>query len=174
MRSNASLLYFWYAEVELANDHGNRSESSFRAMHILSCLGSGVTYSPFKCQPSNLQLLRARQGFKERIRTVQMAWVRGVIDDQSAALICCAALFEELTSGWALGIEVLDQAFTMVLPGSFPVHLLLSSFVTFVVLVQFYMMIHVFYVVSNCHILFPLPSVPFWKSLTLRTVIIIV
>lgn len=167
MRSNASLLYFWYAEVELANDHGNQSESSFRAMHILSFLGSGVTYSPFKCQPSNLQLLRARQGFKERIRTVQMAWVRGVIDDQSAALICCAALFEELTSGWALGIEVLDQAFAMVLPGTFPVHLLLSSsFVTFVVLVQFNTMIQVFYVVSNCHILFPLPSAPFWKTLT--------
>ncbi|XP_061988537.1 uncharacterized protein LOC133707006 [Rosa rugosa] len=116
LRSNAPLLYFWYAEVELAKDQGNRSESSFRAMHILSCLGSGGSYSPFKCQPSNLQLLRARQGFKERIRTVQMSWVRGVIDDQSAALVCCAALFEELTSGWALGIEVLDQAFAMVLP----------------------------------------------------------
>ncbi|XP_004299491.1 PREDICTED: protein NRDE2 homolog [Fragaria vesca subsp. vesca] len=116
LRSNAPLLYFWYAEVELANNHGNRSESSFRAMHILSCLGSGVSYSPFKCQPSNLQLLRARQGFKERIRTVQMSWVRGAIDDQSAALISCAALLEELTSGWASGIEVLDQAFAMVLP----------------------------------------------------------
>ncbi|KAM5570301.1 hypothetical protein ABKV19_011125 [Rosa sericea] len=116
LRSNAPLLYFWYAEVELAKDQGNQSESSFRAMHILSCLGSGGSYSPFKCQPSNLQLLRARQGFKERIRTVQMSWVRGVIDDQSAALVCCAALFEELTSGWALGIEVLDQAFAMVLP----------------------------------------------------------
>ena len=88
-------------------------------MHILSCLGSGVSYSPFKCQPSNLQLLRARQGFKERIRTVQMSWVRGAIDDQSAALISCAALLEELTSGWASGIEVLDQAFAMVLPGIF-------------------------------------------------------
>ncbi|XP_020419687.1 protein NRDE2 homolog isoform X2 [Prunus persica] len=117
LRSNASLLYFWYAETELGNNNGSGCESSFRAMHILFCLGSGVTYSPYKSQPSNLQLLRARQGFKERIRTVQMAWVRGVIDDQSVALICSAALFEELTSGWAAGIEVLDQAFSMVLPG---------------------------------------------------------
>ncbi|CAL9031771.1 unnamed protein product [Prunus brigantina] len=116
LRSNASLLYFWYAEMELGNNNGSGCESSFRAMHILFCLGSGVTYSPYKSQPSNLQLLRARQGFKERIRTVQMAWVRGVIDDQSVALICSAALFEELTSGWAAGIEVLDQAFSMVLP----------------------------------------------------------
>ncbi|BFG33257.1 hypothetical protein CerSpe_195310 [Prunus speciosa] len=116
LRSNASLLYFWYAETELGNNNGSGCESSFRAMHILFCLGSGVTYSPYKSQPSNLQLLRARQGFKERIRTVQMAWVRGVIDDQSVALICSAALFEELTSGWAAGIEVLDQAFSMVLP----------------------------------------------------------
>lgn len=97
-------------------------------MHILFCLGSGVTYSPYKSQPSNLQLLRARQGFKERIRTVQMAWVRGVIDDQSVALICSAALFEELTSGWAAGIEVLDQAFSMVLPGIFLEHLIMPSF----------------------------------------------
>ncbi|PQQ15421.1 protein NRDE2 homolog isoform X1 [Prunus yedoensis var. nudiflora] len=116
LRSNASILYFWYAETELGNNNGSGCESSFRAMHILFCLGSGVTYSPYKSQPSNLQLLRARQGFKERIRTVQMAWVRGVIDDQSVALICSAALFEELTSGWAAGIEVLDQAFSMVLP----------------------------------------------------------
>lgn len=95
-------------------------------MHILFCLGSGSTYNPYKSHPSNLQLLRARQGFKEKIRTVQMALMRGVIDYQSVALICSAALFEELTSGWAAGIEVLDQAFALVLPGIFPVHLLTS------------------------------------------------
>ena len=43
--------------------------------------------------------------------------MRGVIDDQSISLVCSAALFEELTSGWRAGIEVLDQAFSMVLPG---------------------------------------------------------
>lgn len=64
-----------------------------------------------------MKLLRAHQGFKERIRTVRSAWVRGLIDDQSVALICSAALFEELTSGWAAGIEVLDQGFATVLPG---------------------------------------------------------
>ncbi|XP_050258228.1 uncharacterized protein LOC126703307 isoform X3 [Quercus robur] len=114
--SNAPLLYFWYAEAELANNPADSGEKSFRALHILSCLGSGETYSPFKSQPSSLKLLRAHQGFKERIRTVRSAWVRGLIDDQSVALICSVALFEELTSGWAAGIEVLDQAFATVLP----------------------------------------------------------
>lgn len=117
LRSNAPLLYFWYAEAELANNPADSGETSFRTLHILSCLGSGEPYSPFKSQPSSLKLLRAHQGFKERIRTVRSAWVRGLIDDQSVALICSAALFEELTSGWAAGIEVLDQAFATVLPG---------------------------------------------------------
>ncbi|XP_060964582.1 uncharacterized protein LOC133033621 isoform X2 [Cannabis sativa] len=112
-QSNKPLIYFWYAETELAN---NSQESSFRAIHILSCLGSGETYAPFKGQSSSMQLLRAHQGFKEKIRTVESAWVRGTIDDQSVSLLCSAAFFEELTSGWRVGIEVLDQAFTMVLP----------------------------------------------------------
>lgn len=64
-----------------------------------------------------MQLLRARQGFKEKLRTVGSSWVRGIINDQSVALVCSAALFEELTTGCDAGIEVLDQAFTMVLPG---------------------------------------------------------
>ncbi|KAL5749247.1 hypothetical protein ACOSP7_023850 [Xanthoceras sorbifolium] len=115
-QSNAPLLYLWYAETELANNPENDSESSFRALHILSCLGSGLTYSTFKGQPSSLQILRARQGYMERIKAVRSTWLRGVVNDQSIALICSAALFEELTRGWAAGIEVLNQAFTMVLP----------------------------------------------------------
>ncbi|XP_027358649.1 protein NRDE2 homolog isoform X2 [Abrus precatorius] len=116
LRSSAPLLYFWYAEVELAHTSDNDCESSYRAIHILSCLGSGTKYNPFKSQASSLQLLRAHQGFKEKLRTVWSSWVRGIINDQSVALICSAALFEELTTGWDAGIEVLDQAFSMVLP----------------------------------------------------------
>lgn len=112
LQSNAPLLYFWYAEMELANS----SENTSRAVHILSCLGSGVTYIPFKSQPSSVQLLRARQGYKERMRTLQSTWARGVIEDHSIALICSASLFEELTSGGAAGVEILNQAFSMVLP----------------------------------------------------------
>ncbi|XP_020231564.1 protein NRDE2 homolog isoform X1 [Cajanus cajan] len=116
LQSSAPLLYFWYAEVEIANNSSDDRESSSRAIHILSCLGSGTKYNPFKSQASSLLLLRAHQGFKEKLRTVWSSWVRGIINDQSVALICSAALFEELTTGWDAGIEVLNQAFTMVLP----------------------------------------------------------
>ncbi|XP_047151586.1 nuclear exosome regulator NRDE2 isoform X2 [Vigna umbellata] len=116
LQSNSPLLYFWYAEVEVANNTAHGSESSCRAIHILSCLGSGTKYIPFKSQASGVQLLRAHQGFKEKLRTVWSSWVRGIINDQSVALICSAALFEELTTGWDAGIGVLNQAFSMVLP----------------------------------------------------------
>lgn len=115
-QSNAPLLFFWYAEVELANSFGDSSESVARAVHILSCLGCGIKYSSFKCKPSSLQQLRALQGFKERIRMLHATWIRGVVDDNSIALICSAALFEELTTNCDAAIEVLNQAFSMVLP----------------------------------------------------------
>lgn len=107
--------------MELANDPIKGHDSLNRAVHVLSCLGSGAAHSPFKCQPSSLQVLRAHQGFKEKVRAVQSTWLHGVIDDSSVALISSAALFEELTSGCNAGLEVLDQAFSMVLPGYFPI-----------------------------------------------------
>lgn len=119
VQTNASLLYLWYAEVEVANGiHGGSgsAESSLRAVHILSCLGSGTKYSPYKCKPSSLQQLKARQGFKEQVNMLRSSWTRGLIDDHSVALICSAALFEEITIGWTEGVQILEQAFTMVLP----------------------------------------------------------
>ncbi|XP_075483295.1 LOW QUALITY PROTEIN: uncharacterized protein LOC142523397 [Primulina tabacum] len=112
-RSKAPLLYFWYAEMELSNDN---TESTSRATHILSCLGSGARYDPFNGQPSALQKLRARQGFKDQIKMLGSVWARGIIDDPSAAVICSAALFEELTSGWTSALEILENSFAMVLP----------------------------------------------------------
>ncbi|KZV40304.1 hypothetical protein F511_18033 [Dorcoceras hygrometricum] len=112
-RPKAPLLYFWYAEMELSNDN---AESSSRATHILSCLGSGASYSPSNGQPSALQKLRARQGFKDQIKKLDSLWARGFVDDPSAAVICSAALFEELTSGWTSALEILEHSFTMVLP----------------------------------------------------------
>ncbi|CAN0902207.1 Nuclear exosome regulator NRDE2 [Linum grandiflorum] len=115
-QSNSPLLYFWYAEMELTNSGTGNEQEPSRALHILSCLGSGTKYSPFERTPTSLQLLRARQGFKEMLKSIRSAWVRGSIDDQTVAVICSAALFEELTSGWTAGVEVLDEALTMVLP----------------------------------------------------------
>ncbi|CAA2938938.1 NRDE2 homolog isoform X1 [Olea europaea subsp. europaea] len=116
VRPNASILYFWYAEVELGNSTVGNSDSVSRAMHILSCLGSGAQYNPFKCQPSSLLQLRARQGFKDRIKMLRPTWTCGMVDDHSVALICSAALFEKLTAGLAAAFEILEDAFTMVLP----------------------------------------------------------
>lgn len=116
VRPNASLLYFWYANVELENNASANSDSLYRALHILSCLGSGARYSPFKGQPSSVQILKARQGFKDRIKMLSSTWARGMVDDHSAAFICSAALFEELTSGCKSALEILEHSFTMVLP----------------------------------------------------------
>lgn len=103
--------------MELNDSSSGSSESLPSALHILCCLGCGIKYSPFKSQPSSLQLLKARQGFKERLRMIQATWIRGIIDDNSVASICSAALFEELTTGWEAGVEVLHQALSTVLPG---------------------------------------------------------
>nr|XP_010917280.1 protein NRDE2 homolog isoform X1 [Elaeis guineensis] len=118
LRENVPLLYFWYAEMEVAasTSCSNSELSLQRAVHILSCLGGNMKYTPFKCQTSGLQLLRARQGFKEQIKSLLSAWARGDIKEHSVAYICSASLFEALTTGWSAGIEVIEQAFAMALP----------------------------------------------------------
>ncbi|KAK7282966.1 hypothetical protein RIF29_12120 [Crotalaria pallida] len=59
----------------------------------------------------------------EPIKDLKKNWEQydyGIINDRFVALICSAALFEELTTGWDAGVEILeilDQAFATVLPG---------------------------------------------------------
>lgn len=103
--------------MELSDFNNSNLESISRAMHILSCLGSGVAYSPYQCPPSAPQLLRARQGFKDHIRNLRSTWARGVINDSSIALICSAALFEEVTAGRDEALDVFNHAFSTVFPG---------------------------------------------------------
>ncbi|CAM8981084.1 unnamed protein product [Rhodiola kirilowii] len=116
LKCNAPLLYFWYASMELSNYNDGNPESSLRAMHILSCLGSGIAYSPFKSPTSAPQLLRARQGFKDHIRNLRSTWARGIIHDSSVAFISSAALFEEVTTGGDDAIEIFNHAFSTVFP----------------------------------------------------------
>ncbi|KAL5995465.1 hypothetical protein ACLOJK_025527 [Asimina triloba] len=118
LQGNAPLLYFWYAEIEVAAcASDSKSDPSIsRAIHILSCLGSGASYTPFKCATSSLQLLKARQGFREQIKKLQSAWSKGNVKDESIALICSSALLEDLTIGWGAGVSVLEAAFSMTLP----------------------------------------------------------
>lgn len=121
LQCNAPLLYLWYAEAEVANssDSGRETESSSRGMHILCYLGGGLAYIPYTSQPSSMQILRARQGFREKLKKIQSTWSHGVADDQSVALVCSAALFEELTNDLLGATEILDHMLSSVLPGYF-------------------------------------------------------
>ncbi|XP_018675490.2 uncharacterized protein LOC104000079 isoform X3 [Musa acuminata AAA Group] len=118
LRENVPLLYLWYADMEIAlsTSSSNTELFSQRAIHILSCLGGNVKYTPFNCQPSPLQILRARQGFKEQIRSLRNLWARGSIGEHSIAFVCAACLFETLTNDSCTGIQVIEEAFSMVLP----------------------------------------------------------
>ncbi|KAJ4793811.1 Protein NRDE2-like protein [Rhynchospora pubera] len=107
------LLYFWYTEVEMAS---NAESSTQRALHILSCLGSNAKYTPFTSPVSGLQILRVRQGFKEQIKSLQPEWACGTVKESAVALVCSASLFETITSGFLCGLEVIEEAFSMILP----------------------------------------------------------
>ncbi|GAB2286590.1 hypothetical protein Dimus_020987 [Dionaea muscipula] len=131
-RSNAPILYFWYAEMELASSSHGRSASSSRILHILHFLGCQIAYSPYKYQPSSVQLLRAHQGFKEQLKTARASWASGDYDDSSIALVCSAALFEEFSAGCTAAVNVLLESLAMVLPetkrGSYQLEFLLNYY----------------------------------------------
>lgn len=112
------ILYLWYAEMELSacNSSIDTEQHSQHAVHILCCLGSNDKYSPFSSQPSALDVLRARQGFKVQVKNLRSAWAHGDVKESSVALICSASLFELLTTGLSAGIEIFEEAFSMALP----------------------------------------------------------
>lgn len=120
LQENVPLLYLWYAEMELETSTSscNIAESSLqRAIYILSCLGSKLKYTPFKNPISGPQVLRARQGFREQIKSLRYLWARGSITKGSVALVCSASLLETLTSGWSAGLEVIEETFSATLSG---------------------------------------------------------
>lgn len=106
------ILYLWYAEMEVAvSTSRSNSDSVHRALYILSCLGGNVKYTPFVGPISRPMVLRARQGFKEQIRSLQSASACGGLKEESVALICSASLFESMTSGCSSGLEVIEEAY---------------------------------------------------------------
>ncbi|KAL6635205.1 hypothetical protein ACP70R_027876 [Stipagrostis hirtigluma subsp. patula] len=118
LRKKVPILYFWYAEMEIAvSTSRSNSDSVHRAIYILSCLGSNVKYTPFVGPISRPQVLRARQGFKEQTRSLRSAFASGGIKEESVALICSASLFESMTSGYSSGLEVIEETFHMALSG---------------------------------------------------------
>ncbi|XP_020572786.1 protein NRDE2 homolog isoform X2 [Phalaenopsis equestris] len=112
------ILYIWYAEMEMAACKSSSSGGEFvqRALHILSCLGGNLKYSPFTTKTSGLDILRARQGFKEQVKNLRSAWAHGDVKESSVALIRTASLFEVLTTGCSAGIQIMEEAFSMALP----------------------------------------------------------
>lgn len=118
LRKKVPILYFWYAEMEIAISSGNNSDSVHRAIYILSCLGSNVKYTSFIGPISRPQVLRARQGFKEKIRSLRSAFACGGLKEESVALICSASLFESMTSGYSSGLQVIEETFPMALSES--------------------------------------------------------
>ncbi|KAJ3695951.1 hypothetical protein LUZ60_001328 [Juncus effusus] len=116
LQDKSALLYLWYAESEINHHHATTSSDSSldRALHILSHqVSSSAKYTPFASPLSSLQILRARQGFKDRIKGLTS---RGLVGENSVAFVCSACLFEVLSSGLSSGLEVLQQAFSFVLP----------------------------------------------------------
>ncbi|TVU28721.1 hypothetical protein EJB05_20251 [Eragrostis curvula] len=112
LRRKVPILYFWYAEMEIAvSTSRNNSDSLHRAIYILYCLGSNVNFVPFVSPISRPQVLRARQGFKEQIRSLRSAFDCGDIKEETVALICSASLFESMTSGYSSGLEVIEEIF---------------------------------------------------------------
>ncbi|XP_015689394.2 nuclear exosome regulator NRDE2 [Oryza brachyantha] len=119
LRKKVPILYFWYAEMELAiSTSRNNSDSLDRAIHILSCLGNKVKYTSFDGSVSRPQVLKARQGFKEQIRSLRSLFASNAMKEESVALICSASLFESMTSGYASGLEVIEETFSMALSES--------------------------------------------------------
>ena len=96
-------------EISISTSRNN-SDSAHRAIYILSCLGSNIKYSSFGGPISRPLVLRARQGFKEQIRSLRSAFASGCLREESVALICCASLFESMTSGYSSGLEVIEEA----------------------------------------------------------------
>jgi hypothetical protein len=118
LRKKVPILYLWYAEMEIAvSTSRNNSDSMHRPIYILSCLGSNIKYAPFTGPISRPQVLRARQGFKEQIRSLRSGFASGGIKEESVALICAASLFESMTSGYSSGLEVIEETFPMALSG---------------------------------------------------------
>ncbi|EEC74087.1 hypothetical protein OsI_09115 [Oryza sativa Indica Group] len=114
LRKKVPILYFWYAEMELAiYASRNNSDSVDRAIHVLSCLGDKAKYASFDGSISRPQVLKARQGFKEQIRSLRSSFASDGMKEESVALICSASLFESMTSGFASGLEVIEETFYM-------------------------------------------------------------
>ena len=120
---HAPILYECYADFELSHvTSADKFESSVthqKVLYIVSCLGSGISYLPFKADnpASSTQILKARHGFKEHLQISRRRRDQGQLTDQLRAMISCAAIFELLVDGFDAARSVFEESFAMGLPG---------------------------------------------------------
>ena len=120
---HAPILYECYADFELSHvTSADMFESSVmhqKVLYIVSCLGSGISYSPFKANnpASSTQILKARHGFKEHLQISRRRRDQRQLTDQLRAMISCAAIFELLVDGFDAARSVFEESFAMGLPG---------------------------------------------------------
>ncbi|BBN07353.1 hypothetical protein Mp_4g03110 [Marchantia polymorpha subsp. ruderalis] len=120
VQQDAPILYLAYADLELARSScGADTGAEQRALCILCSLGSGSEYSPqsFADGIPATQLLKSHRGFREQLQRVRTS-DRGNLSEKGAALITCAALFEQLTSGWEAAASIFEEGLAMTLPGN--------------------------------------------------------
>ena len=120
---HAPTLYECYAELELSQLTSavkiGSSVGHQKVLYILSCLGSGTPYIPYKADKpaSSTQILKARLGFKEHLLMSRRRRDQGQLTDQLRAMISCAAIFELIIDGFDAARSVFEESFMMGLPG---------------------------------------------------------
>ncbi|CAM6088353.1 unnamed protein product [Calypogeia fissa] len=116
---DAPILYLAYAEMELAqvSQEPQATSPEQRALYILCGLGSGSAYVPQSGRDSlpMTTLLKGHKGFREHLQRVRISDRRN-LTERGAALIACAAMFEQLTNGWEAGTAVFEEGLAMCLP----------------------------------------------------------
>eukprot|EP00250_Pteridium_aquilinum_P014193 c21834_g1_i2 orf=187-3744(-) len=116
------IVYQSYSEMELSlltSNAAGREVIHQKVLYILSCLGSGIPYTPFRADnpATATDILKAKRGFKEQI---QSAWKRrnpADLSDQFKSFVVCASIFELLADGLEAAASVFEESFAMSLPG---------------------------------------------------------
>lgn len=129
-----------YVDMEVS--YGSKN----RALHILCYFGTGMLYNLSSSSvddpvPPTL-IVKARLGFQQHLQNVRKARTYvpvadfsgrgtssygGALDERGVAMVVCAALFEELSSGYQGAVSVFEESLAFTLPGISPIFLLVQS-----------------------------------------------
>ncbi|MFT7801827.1 protein NRDE2 homolog isoform X1 [Arapaima gigas] len=85
-----------YAQLEVEQGAGSAAGTASPALHILTCLAEGGTYSPLSGQVSPVSILKARRTYEQVQET-----------NLKPGFVSCFALFQYLT----IGVEAADKVY---------------------------------------------------------------